>query len=117
MSMEASVKKGARVVAALVGVAAAALLLRGEFAGTPRAQVPRVTGETKALALAKIAHHDLEARVIRTARAARRLPPRFAGRVVHQNFRGGITLPRGSVVRLTVSPLGELREGERAERR
>jgi beta-lactam-binding protein with PASTA domain len=99
-------KQASRIVAVLVAAGALASLFLGLASGTPRAQVPHVTGDTKAAALESIKRHHLRADVIRTRRAARRLPARYTGQVVHQNFRGGITLPEGSVVRLTVSPKG-----------
>jgi beta-lactam-binding protein with PASTA domain len=116
MAVEIRIKQASRIVAALVAAAALVSLFLGLASGTPRAQVPHVTGDTKAAALERIERHHLRADVIRTERAARRLPSRYVGQVVHQNFRGGITLPEGSVVRLTVSPKGSAPRHARADR-
>ena len=114
--MEIRIKQASRIVTGLVATAAFASILLGLASGTPRAQVPHVTGDTKGAALERIERHHLRAEVIRTRRAARRFPSRYMGQVVHQNFRGGITLPEGSVVRLTVSPKGKAPSSRHAHR-
>ena len=89
-------------VALAVGVLS--LILLGFGAGTERAQVPWVLGRSEAQALKRIEGRDLHAEVLKRSGGAQRLSDRFQvqGQVVFQDYRGGITLPRGSVVRLMV---------------
>jgi beta-lactam-binding protein with PASTA domain len=89
---------------AVMGVAALALILLGFGGGTERAQVPWVLGRSEAQAVKRIERRDLRAEVLERAAGARKLSERFRvdGQVVFQNYRGGITLPRGSVVRLMI---------------
>jgi beta-lactam-binding protein with PASTA domain len=96
-----------------LAVVSVALVLLGFGEGTQRAQVPRVLGESAADAIERIERHDLRARVLRRSRGAHRLSDRYKvdGHVVFQEYRGGITLPRGTTVRLMVF------EGERAPAR
>jgi hypothetical protein len=58
------------------------------------------------VAVKKLARHELEAEIIVSERAARRLPRRLGGRVVHQNWWVGARLPVGSVVKVTLYPSG-----------
>jgi beta-lactam-binding protein with PASTA domain len=102
-----TIRRVARLTAGLLATGALAFLLLGFGSGTHRAQVPRVLGEPKAEAVARVERHNLRAKVVRVRRAVGRLPARYAGRVVHQNFRGGITLPEGAIVRLTLYPGGK----------
>jgi hypothetical protein len=94
-----------RISAAVViaVLAAAAALIAVYSTSEPLTHVPRVTGVTKSVALQRIARSHLSARVVASARA-RRLPPRLAGRIVHQNWKDGVTLPEDAVVRLTLYP-------------
>lgn len=87
---------------AIAGLALALLGLGG--AGTKRAQVPWVLGRSKAQAVNRIERRDLRAEVLDRSSGARKLSHRFRvdGDVVFQDYRGGITLPRGSVVRLMI---------------
>ena len=87
-----------------LGVGALALALLAFSAGTERAQVPWVLGNSEAQAVKRIEGRDLHAEVLKRAGGAHRLSDRFKvqGQVVFQEYRGGITLPRGSVVRLMV---------------
>jgi beta-lactam-binding protein with PASTA domain len=89
---------------AALAVGALALVLLGAGAGTDRAQVPWVLGRTQAEAVKRIERHDLKAEVLKQSDGARRLSDRFKvhGQVVFQDYRGGITLPKGSSVRLMV---------------
>jgi beta-lactam-binding protein with PASTA domain len=73
-------------------------------AGTPQTSVPRVVGQTKSAALERLAKRHLHGKVIRSKWAARRLPSRFAGQIVHQTWKQGVTLPEGGVVTLTLFP-------------
>jgi beta-lactam-binding protein with PASTA domain len=107
--MTTTIRRIASLAAGLLAMGAVVFLLLGFGSGTRRAQVPRVLGEPKAEAVAQVERHNLRAEVVRVRRAVGRLPERYAGRVVHQNFRGGITLPEGAIVRLTLYPRGELR--------
>jgi beta-lactam-binding protein with PASTA domain len=95
---------GAGVALAVVGLA---LILLGFGAGTQRAQVPWVLGRSEAQAVKRIERHDLRAEVLARSGGAKRLSDRFriGGHVVFQSYRGGITLPRGTTVRLMVYPL------------
>jgi hypothetical protein len=89
------------VVTAILGV----LTLVGlQFAGTPRRHMPSVVGETKLVALKKMAKHDLIANVVVDHGAPRRLSPRHRGKVVNQTWDRGMALPEGSRVRLTLYP-------------
>jgi beta-lactam-binding protein with PASTA domain len=87
-----------------LAVGALALILLGFGAGTERAQVPWVLGRSEAQAVKRIEHRDLRAEVLKQTGGAQKLSDRFKvrGQVVFQDYRGGITLPRGSVVRLMV---------------
>ena len=89
-------------VALAIGTLALALL--GFGAGTDRRQVPWVLGRSEAKAVQRIEKHDLRAEILDRSAGARRLSQRFQvdGSVVFQDHRGGITLPRGSTVRLMV---------------
>jgi beta-lactam-binding protein with PASTA domain len=78
-----------------------------QFAGTPRRHMPSVLGETKLVALKKMAKHDLIANVVVDHGAHRRLAPRHKGTVVNQTWDRGMALPKGSTVRLTLYPRGE----------
>jgi beta-lactam-binding protein with PASTA domain len=109
--MSARIPKIAPVAVVVLAFAAVGLLLLGFGSGTPRAAVPKLVGEPKRVALARIERHNLTARIVSNQRAVRRLPARYAGQIVHQNFRSGITLPEGSVVRLTIYPKDEVPGG------
>lgn len=87
-----------------LGVGVLALALLAFSVGTERAQVPWVLGSSEAQAVKRIEGRDLHAEVLKRAGGAHRLSDRFKvqGQVVFQEYRGGITLPRGSVVRLMV---------------
>ncbi len=87
-----------------LAVGGLALVLLGFGAGTERAQVPWVLGRSEAQAVKRIERRDLHAEVLKQSDGAQRLSDRFQvhGQVVFQDYRGGITLPRGSVVRLMV---------------
>ena len=93
------------MIALLVG--GLALVTLGFGAGTQRAQVPWVLGRTQAQAVKRIERRDLHAQVLKRSDGAQKLSDRFKvhGQVVFQEYRGGITLPRGSTVRLMVYPL------------
>jgi hypothetical protein len=79
-------------------------LLGLQFAGTPRRHMPSVIGETKLVALKKMAKHDLIANVVVDHGAARRLSGRHRGKVVNQTWDRGMALPKGSTVTLTLYP-------------
>jgi beta-lactam-binding protein with PASTA domain len=87
-----------------LAVGGLAMILLGLGAGTKRAQVPWVLGRSEAQAVKRIERADLRAEVLDRSSGARKLSHRFRvdGQVVFQNYRGGITLPRGSVVRLMI---------------
>jgi beta-lactam-binding protein with PASTA domain len=89
---------------ALLLVGALGILVMAYVVGTPQTTVPKVTGQTRSVALKRIAKSDLSAKIIRSHRAERRLPARYAGQIVHQNWRDGVTLPENGVVRLTLYP-------------
>lgn len=90
-----------------LAVGGLALVTLGVGAGTERAQVPWVLGRSEAQAVKRIERHDLRAEVLKRSDGAQKLSDRFQvhGQVVFQEYRGGITLPRGSTVRLMVYPL------------
>lgn len=104
--MSNSARTIARVVATLVVVAMSAGVLAGLGHGKPRRHVPNVMGKTKAAALTLLAEHDLRAEIVVDPRASLRLSADFAGRVVHQTWDRGMALPKGGVLRLTMSPKG-----------
>jgi beta-lactam-binding protein with PASTA domain len=89
-----------------------ALLVLGFGAGTQRAQVPWVLGKSEAQAIKRIERHDLRAEILDRSDGAHRLERRFKdyGEVVFQDYRGGITLPRGATVRLMVYPRSSARD-------
>jgi beta-lactam-binding protein with PASTA domain len=89
------------VVTVILGLLA---ILALQFAGTPRRHMPSVVGETKLVALKKMAKHDLIANVVVDRGAHRRLAPRYRGKVVSQTWDRGMALPKGSTVRLTLFP-------------
>lgn len=89
-------------VVAVVAIALAAIFLVP--GGGRKARVPKLIGDSRAVALEKLARRDLTARIVVSDRAARRLPPRLAGHVLHQNYWVDARLPTGSVVTLTVYP-------------
>jgi beta-lactam-binding protein with PASTA domain len=66
--------------------------------------MPSVVGETKLVALKKMAKHDLIAKVVVDHGAHRRLSPRNKGTVINQTWDRGMALPEGSTVRLTLFP-------------
>jgi beta-lactam-binding protein with PASTA domain len=89
-------------VVAVVAAALAMILLIPS--GGRKARVPRLIGDSRAVAVKKLARNDLAAEFVVSERAARRLPPRLAGHVVHQNYWIHARLPAGSVVRVTLYP-------------
>lgn len=96
-----------------IGIALAvtglAVMLLGFGAGTQRAQVPWVLGRSEAQAVKRIERRDLRAEILERSAGARKLHDRFRapGQVVFQNYRGGMTLPRGTTVKLMLYPGGE----------
>jgi len=94
-------------LAVALAVGGLALLTLGLGAGTERAQVPWVLGRSEAQAVKRIERRDLHAEILKRSDGAQKLSDRFQvhGQVVFQEYRGGITLPRGSTVRLMVYPL------------
>ena len=85
----------------LVGIA---VLAFAYTAGTPQTSVPRVVGQTKSAALERLEQRGLDGKIIKSRWAALRLPSRFAGQIVHQTWKQGVTLPEGGVVTLTLYP-------------
>jgi beta-lactam-binding protein with PASTA domain len=91
----------------LIAVAVIAIALVAIFlvpSGGRKARVPRLIGDSRAVAVEKLARRDLRAEIVFSERAARRLPARLAGHVVHQNYWIHARLPVGSVVRVTLYP-------------
>jgi beta-lactam-binding protein with PASTA domain len=80
------------------------ILALGFAGGTPRRHMPSVVGETKLVALKKMAKHDLVANVVVDRAARRRLGPHNAGKVVNQTWDRGMALPKGATVTLTLYP-------------
>jgi beta-lactam-binding protein with PASTA domain len=95
-------------VVAVLAVALAVIFLIPS--GGRKARVPRLVGDSRAVAMKKLARNDLAAEFVVSERAARRLPPRLAGHVVHQNYWIHARLPAGSVVRVTLYPRDRTRE-------
>jgi beta-lactam-binding protein with PASTA domain len=102
--MSATARRGPRIVAALIGGLTVILLLAEFGAGTPRRHMPQVMGQTKKVALERMAKHDLVAELVVEKHATKGLPRRERGLVVHQTWDRGMALPRGSTVTLTFYP-------------
>lgn len=81
-------------------------------AGTPQTSVPRVVGQTKSVALERLEKRHLSGKIIKSRWAAHRLPHRWAGQIVHQTWKQGVTLPEGGVVTLTLYPRHAGRRGD-----
>ena len=94
---------GKRIVGGVLVVAVVAVSL-GIGHGTPRRHMPRVLGDSKAIAVKKMSRHDLVPEISMDRSARRRLPSRWAGRVVQQTWAHGMALAKGSTVKITVYP-------------
>jgi len=79
--------------------------------GTQRTSVPSLLGLSEAKAEKRLESRALEAEVLERQRGVHRLPKRYRvdGRIVFQDYRGGIVLPVHSKVRVVVY---EPRRGE-----
>jgi beta-lactam-binding protein with PASTA domain len=91
------------VAAVALGVAMVLLLP----SGGRKTSVPELEGESRAVAVKRLARHELKPNIIVSERAARRLPRRLAGRIVQQSWWAGARLPVGSVVTLSLYPRGD----------
>jgi beta-lactam-binding protein with PASTA domain len=95
---------GRPVTIVTVGLGLLSILALGIVGGTPRRHMPSVVGETKLVALKKMAKHDLIANVVVDRGAHHRLGPHNAGTIVNQTWDRGMALPKGSTVTLTLFP-------------